>query len=500
MKKKVFLIIMIAWSTNALGQQSFFLDSLFSFDLSQIESTILEAQRAKIERLKHDWGIAAGINMSNSYQLEVNQGLSTRLFAKANLWNGGYHSNRLDAKRIEHQIMIDSIQGIDRALDHNYGIYFDYIIYLYNIERLDQIDSILLETQKVTAYYRNLYYNKLIDYEELLKLDNAEMQFSILRKSLLTYNTVFKEVVSDTLLPKVSTSTQWNVDFDALAAKIQQDTSEQNILDLEHQILDLQHKKQTSPSLSASLGYDITRNRPFYAVNFSMDINTRKKRDVEVQKLMVSNDIRLQEIQKKKELLNIQYEYRYKEKQLSGLYSKIQSLEEQQRKFNVKNEVLSLERSISERKLKLERQHLNYEITDLKGQLMLLLLRIKKIVHNMDIGPFINKEKAHRFGTKFAGNRFLIKEEGRSFSAFEVLFLEQNEIKMVTPEELIRIQDLMQIDPSIYDTRVDMEKDISTKIKTDGIKNFIIINLHQFKQLELRTLAQKDFDITTFID
>lgn len=500
MTNRVILYIMIAWSAKGYGQQSFFLDSLFSYDLSQIETMQLEEQRSEIERLRHDWGLAVGMNVTNSFQEEIDAGLSTRIFAKANLWGGGYYSNRAESEVIDQQIKLDSIQGIDRALDHNYGIFFDYVIYLYNMDRLASIDHILTDNARITTYFKNLYYNKLIDYSELLEVENIGMQFSLLMESQTTYNRLFEEALADTLLPSVATETHWSVDFAGLCELILQDSSDQEVIALQHHMLDLQYEKQTAPSLSAAVGYDVSRHRPYFAVNFAVDIRTHKKQNLAAQKLRVSNDVRLQEVQKKKEILNVQYEYRYKEKQLHDLYTKVRNLEEQQRKYEVRREVLSLTESIQEQKLALHLQMVRYEIIDLKGQLMLMLLRVKRILPTLEIGPYVKPTHTLPTTRKYAGNRFILQEEGERLTAFDTLFLQQNEIQVVSAAKLITMVGLIEVDPAEHHSRVEMEKAILASIDAGQGRDFLITDLDKLKDLELRTLAQKDFAITAYTD
>jgi len=275
------LLIVISIISNFLcGQDAYFLDSLFQCDFSSIDNVTYELQKTEIKRLESDLGLSAGVNVTNSFQDQIDAGLSTRVYAKMNLLSNGYYDNRIDSEIIRNQILIDSIQGIDRAGDHNYGVYYDYIISQYNIQKIDLIDSILAKGKTLKDYYQTLYYNKLLDYEKLLSVTGTMDQYYMLQKSQLSYNSIIDDMELDTILPSIPKSAL-EVNFEGIQQTISLDTSSMQVVQLNNEIIDLRHEKEKSPSLTISGGYDISRRRPYYSVGFSTRITRNKSAHID---------------------------------------------------------------------------------------------------------------------------------------------------------------------------------------------------------------------------
>ncbi len=494
---KVIVFILLFWTGDLVAQHSFFLDSLFGNDLSKLESIHLNDQLSELNLLQHDYGLSGGVTITNNSLEQLDEGLSTRVFAKMDLWKGGYYSNQNQSEVIFQQMKLDSIKGYDRALDFNYGLYFNYVIYLFNQERVKIIDRIIEDNENVSKYLKDLYYNKLINYSDLLSMESSRGEYDILRESLVDYNILVDTMLSDSDLPLIDPSLVYEVDFKGLCALVSNNPSSQEIIDVEHEILELQSENFRSPYLSATMGYDVSRHRSFFAVNLRVDIQTNKKDHLKAKKVAVVNNLEVEEVQKKKELINIQYEYRYKEKQLRNLYAKKRMMEETRHTFEVRKEVLSLEESIQEQKLKVDQQKVEYEIADLKGQLMLDLLRVKRLFPKTEIACFIKNKNHLNQHKKYAGRRFVIMDDTFSLSKFDSLYLKQNELNAVASLSALVMDSTLFIDPSIYETRMDMEKDILFQMGDDTEMNIIILDLEDLKALELKTISQQQFAIST---
>jgi len=500
MKNLVYMfLIIIASPYKGKGQQSFFIDSLYHYDLSNIEEIEKISQKSEAKKLENDWGLSLGANVTNSLQDQIDAGLSTRLYAKMNFLSSGYYQNLRNKDLIHNQILIDSLQGNKEAIAHNYGIFFDYIIYQYNIEKVVLIDSIIAENTKILDYFQQLYYNKLIDYSELISIIDISNQYSKLKESLESYNYIFSEII-DTILPVPDPNQQWIIDFEGISQSIIADTIDDKILNLENDALDLKEDIENAPSLTLSAGYDISRSRPFFTASFNKKIRTKRKQNLKAKKEKKKNYQRLKGIQKNKEILNIQYEYSYKEKQIIALESKMKETDESLRKLIVRSNIQSLDAGIQEKKITLSKLMLSYEILDLKGQMMLLILKLKNIIPTKIIGPFINRNSINNTARKFAGNRYLLINDITEVSSFDELFLEQNEISLILPSELINLKNIALIDPADSDTRADLEQQILELIIQQGVQNFIIEDIDTFKALEIRTLTQKEIEITYILD
>ena len=497
MKIKLFILLII-FSNNVFSQDTHFLDSLFLLDFSQVAHVNSEIQKTEMKRLKSDWGLTAGVNITNSIQDEIDAGLSTRVFAKVNVLSNGFYSNRVDADIIKNTMVIDSLSGIDRAVDHNYGIYYDYIISQYNKEKISIIDSILISAEKIRDYYSTLYYNKLLDYEKILQISSTIEQFYTLQQSQLDYNQVVANMNLDAILPDIYLE-GFQIDFQGVLQKVSLDTAFNRIVLLKDEIIELRHEKEKAPSLSIAGGYDISRNRPYYSVGFSARITRNKNAHIVAHKDKHRNDMRLVNLQRKKELINLQYEYQYKNKQIKALYLKLEIIKEQKRKYSVKKDVLSLEESAQEKKIDLENHLIEYEIMDLKQQQMLLLLKFKKQIRTIKIAPYLKAVTPQSSPSKFIGKRYVVINENSTLNRVDIHILRQNEIKPLLPKELIELQNVMPVDPSKYRTRADMEYAIQTLVNNQSDCNLVIKSIDSLKELELRTLEQKDFHLTAYI-
>jgi|GEM_PF-1966360 len=497
--KRVLIVVAVAWSYISYGQQPFFLDSLFTYDLSSINDVNYKRQMSEIERLKKDYNLEVGLNVSNSIQDEFDTGLSTRLYARMNVLSGGYYDSLKEAEAIQNQIKIDSISGIKKAISHNYSLYYNYILYLFNIEKLTSIDEILTESKNLESKFQTLYFNKLIDYNEILFTQNIYAQFDLLRSSQNVFNQMFFDIIKESSLPKVNTEKVLDVDFIMLFKMIDQDSSQQEILNLKQEMLYIDYDRVKSPSFGFSAGYDFSRHRPFFSANFAVDIQPKVKQDFASKKFQIENDQRLINIEKKKEILNLQYEYKYKEKQLEGLFVKLRRIDELQRKYHVKKDVLNLEESLKEKKLKLERLIVKYEMQDIKSQLMILLLQIKKVVPMILLEPCINNKAKYSKSKKFAGNRYILKTDDLAISKVDQHFLTQNEITLIEPLQLLELENTNLIYPGDFQIRAEFEEEIIRLIENKGVQHFIINDFDSFKKLELKTIEQQRFQLTSVL-
>ena len=154
--------------------------------------------------------------VTNQIQDEFSTGLSTRIFARGNFWKEGYLKNRKQAEILDHQSTLDSIQGIAYSTANKYGLIYNYLIHCSNHNKLELIDEIIDQNEKLLNHFENLYYSKLIDYSELLKLKNTQSQYTILKESHELFNNLFKESKLDTILPSIPVNKTWEIDFQNL--------------------------------------------------------------------------------------------------------------------------------------------------------------------------------------------------------------------------------------------------------------------------------------------
>jgi len=494
------VFVVMSFTNICLSQEPFFLDSLFKCDVSQISDVNYANQLSTINRLKNDLNISVGLNVSNSIQDEFDTGMSTRFYARIDVLSDGYFDNLKKVETIHNQMKLDSLNGIQSAIDQNYSIYYNYIQFLYNNDKLILIDKIIKESTSLKKLYQTLYYNKLVDYEEILFAENIQNQFENLNESQFIFNQMFSEIINDSIFPVLNVGYLFEVDFQGLLQLLDQDTTQNNILNLNLEINYTNYEQIKSPSFSFTGGYDFSRHRPYFSANLAIDIQPNVRKDFVAKQLKIDNDHRLQLLVKKKELLNLQYEYRYKENQLENQFVKLRGIEEKQRKFKVKEHLLELKHGIKEKKMGLEKLLVEYEIKDIKTQLMLLLLKIKKVIPMLMLAPCVKVKKNIIITKKFAGVRFLHQTQNMILSKSDQHFINHNEILLLGSLDLLELNNSQIIYPGQFNNRADFENEILKYIVNDGIQNFIIHDLDELKKLEFKTLEQNQHSISSFMN
>ena len=482
------LLFMICWPILIIGQHLNFIDSLFQVDLTNLkQNEYLNAQNS-IDRLKKDYGISVGLGISNFNSEEFDSGLSTRAYARLKLWANGLKDNQLEAEMLRKELILDSLNNKNINLDFNYGLYYDYIIFLFNQKKLSVIDSI----QKISNTHLNhlyeLYYDKIIDYNQLLDIKEIISNFGMLKESHVSYNKIFNEIIEDIDLPQIKSSNIITVDFEALNDKILSDTTYKDAIYLEHNLIDDQYEQSNLADLSITMGYDLSRHRTYYSFNCSKKLWKTSSKEKEGKKKLIIEEYRAQNIQKQKELINIKYEYDYKIKQLNDLHFRRKELNERRRILKVKRSILSLNESIEERRINIEDQLLEYEITDLTQQVYLQLLKLKRLLPTVLISEFIQSAYHHAHVQKFKAKRYLFVRDTSQLTHTDIIFIQQNELEIIDAFNLMQMQNLIEIHPHKYDSRKDMEYIIADIIKQDPSKVVLFSDLKELKSLELKNL------------
>ncbi len=494
--KQVFIIGMIVWPLLSCGQQSFFVDSLFQFDHSNLKAFEEKLYEQKISQLEKELGLSVGFTVSNSFLDEIETPISARLIIRTNLGGGGIWDSRIQSKKLRNQKKIDSIAN-NHHINHNYGVFYNYVIYLYNKEKANIIYQILNECISQEKVLEQLYYNKLIGYERVLDIKSIRDEFELAEASQLSYNLVFEMALDSNIqLPRKEEFDFWKLDFSGLIDAIQSDSTYMDLVLIEHDNIDLKHKRYELPQISISMGYDIARTRPHVAVNFSKKISYQDAKSKDLEKQKVSNNYKLNKIQKIKELVNYQYQYDFKIKQVYQLKHKLELLLERLRILQIKRDALSLEQSIQEQKFIIEKLLIQYEFLELQQQLCLLMLAIKKVAPHINLGDFLKPLHLGKRNKKYFASRYLLKQENQHLQQGDKYFLEQNEISLITANELIELQNVIHINPSKYKSRIEMEEAIRI-MSSDKNQIIIFSSLDDLKGLELKTIRENSISHVT---
>lgn len=481
--------MMLAWSAIGFGQQAFFLDSLFSCDLFEMTATERSHKEAELSRLSGDYGLSVGISVTNNIQEEIDAGLSTRITGRVDLLSGGWYDNRKNGQILEQQLVKDSLQGLQEAVANNYGFFYNYIIRSFNDRKLLLIADILAESNLQLASLTNLYYNKAVDYNEVAAVQSNVERYKSLQLSLQQYNDEFDKIIGDSLLPTVPVSDYYQLDFSDLSDAIAADSSSQKMLEADLEIAELRYEKVKTPALALTVGYDMSRHQPHYAVRFTAPLTFHKAKAHKATTIKIRNAHKLAKLQTRKELLNLQYEYQYKQKQLLVLRHKEAILNDRMRKLVLQRTVFSLSQSIAEQQTRVELLQLHYERADLQQQEVLILLAIKKAVSHVKIGQFIRKGASAPMASKYEGRRFLIVNDLYKLTEVDRLYLVENEIKTITAAEATHLEHLLMIDPADYHSRAKMEEFIVSSLRQSTATNVLISSIQSLQALDVRTIG-----------
>lgn len=490
-KKGCFIVIVFCWPMLSIGQQNHFIDSLFNINFTALEINQYNYKREQIKALKKDIGLSAGVGISNFHTDEYDQGLSTRVYGRINLWGGGMKENAINAEIIRKQILIDSLNqnSIERPL--NYGIYYDYIIYLFNQKKKPLLTEIITESKTHLNYLYELYYNKLIPYDQLINLKEIIESYQVILTSQNGYDNIVAQLINQKKLPDSISVQQVNFNFDTLSSDITKDTTHNDVLYLESSIIDDKFEKKALPQMSVNLGYDFSRDRTFYAFSCTKNLFNTSKKERFSEKQMILEKYKAQKFQKQKELVNYKYEFDFKEKQLSSLKYKMLRLNENKKILRSKRTILSLNESIEEKKITVDSLLIEYERMELLQQRFLILLQIKNTYPNIKIGEYINHNIRPKNVKKYMADRYIFIKNKESLSVQDKLFLQQNEINIIDAFDLIDLNYVVNINPADFTNRTAFEQSIKQTIDKNPNSNILISDLEDFKILEINTIKTK---------
>lgn len=477
------------------SQQSFLLDSLYTVgfsDLGQLKDQIF---RRESENYSKDYGISAGVSISNSeFNLEDN-GFSTRMRVNMDVLNNGWASNKMEAERKELQKELMALHGDVETLNHNYGIYYDFLIYLFNLEKEPIITELLDVTNELEYNYTNLYYNKLATFEEVIDARSKINRYQSLLIAIHNYNDIVSEIILSNPLPIIEDDLNhiYDIRIDDLKNALARDSIQSMKERLHKAVVLNKYKKNNLPRLQLSTGYRIrdiglTSGRLFFSLSFTKDLspNTQKVQDMELQLIEYRNEI--ETYQKSKELANLYFEYQYKMKQYKTQQYKKYHYDERSRVNRVKNEILDIASGVESLNVTADSLMVELEIVEIRQQMFVKLLQLKQLIYPLNIGDFLKKIPIDDDAPRYAGNRFYLVKDGYEVTASDLHILENNEVQVITTDDILKMRQIVLVPVQDFDNRAELEEWISIKIGKNPQHNFLFTNLEAFKALEIRTL------------
>ena len=250
-----------------------------------------------------------------------------------NLMRGGLQENK-DKYEIERlDIQIDSLRNIERDDLKLYAGVFDYIIYLFNVQKIQLINRYqqLLDKELEVAY--QLYYLRYIHWEEVLEIMSRKAEMDIVSQNFREYNHRV-DLPFDLNKTPLGRLPLLQIDLDSIQS-IQMDSSIAfDITEKQIEKERLQHKWKFNPAFKTYLRYNYYNfsenaplNRDFAGAGVQVKIPIAAKKKKLTNRLEAKHEWKLLQNEQfhdnlKNELLNHCYEYEYKHRQFIQFYYK----------------------------------------------------------------------------------------------------------------------------------------------------------------------------------
>ncbi len=490
-------VILILVSIQLASQKAFILDSLYQNRISDVASLKKEILQSDIEYFQKNKGLSAGFSLNNSeFNLE-DDGVSSRFRVNMNLLSSGWMSNKLEAERKTLELQLKEILGDQEDLKYNHGVYYDYIVYLFNQQKEPIIRDLLDVTNELEFQYTNLYYNKLADFEDVIDARSRIFRYQSLLDAVKNYNDVVSEIIISSKLPEIEEELDvvYDIDIERLKESLKMDTVVGQRVVLQKSIIDKKYKKRDLPRLQISSGYRVrdlglNSGRMFLTLNFSKDLAPSRNRTKDLEFQLIEDRKNMEQYQKGKDIAQYYYEYQYRLKQYhTELYKKFH-FDERSRINRVKSEMMDLEQGVGSLDVTADSLIVELERIEIRQQLFLKLLQIKKLIYPMDIGPYLKAIPLAEEAPKYVGNRFYLVREGYALTANDLNILEGNEIEIISTEDILTMREIVLVPISTFETRVQLEDWISSKAGDHPNRNFLFTDLESFKELEIKTLDQ----------
>lgn len=386
-----------------------------------------------------------------------------------NLLNNGFIDNKLKAKKLENEMKIAQLQENQTKVTDNYEDVYNYIIYLFNLKKLERIDERINLIERQVQIAEMLYSSKEKSWEDIIEMKahktRAEKQYSkwsnyntILRENIM-FNTQLDEYFNADALPILEPSPQLLFQHTLLDST---EPVSSQILALEKENIDIKYNRLQDISLTPFYRYNFIAQDEAFDRNFSsigarlrVPIRWGNKAEIkQAEKLYVESVTVTEEKNDDHELLNYYYEYQYKLEQLIEFYYSRYRIEERLRKeiikyqfndpgFSPLNAIQYMDELLAN----------EIEILDIKQQLYLKMLSITRYLDDpnpMAYCSVINHEdflfKYNQKRETYIWSKFFNQQD----NLFLIHYLKVNEIKKVmlspgTSPDKAKIADFLKL-------------------------------------------------------
>ncbi len=481
---------------NLQAQGAFFIDSLYHYDLTGLAHKNEQLYNARVDYLKHNYGLSTGVTINNSEFNLYNNGVSSRIRLDMDVLGSGWLSNKYDKERIQVERAIEELAGNSEELNHNYGLYYDYILFLFNELKQPLIEGLIVQIKDLAFFQTELYYNKIITFDELLETRSDIAKYESLLEAVKNFNKVCASVYFQDGLPRPDDilTVLYHLDIDRLTKELTTDLYSLGKYDLKKDLVENKYRKKSLPRLSISTGFRIrdaglNSGKMFFGLSFRKDIlpSQDRMRDIEID--MVDHQEGVEQQQLQKEIATHYYEYQYKLKQHQTLQYKLYHYQEVARIHRVKNNQTVYLDGVEVKKNSIDSLMVSLEMIDLRQQLMLKILKLKKLIYPRTIGDYL-EEVIDKDIQRYAGNRFYLLKENYLLTAIDLDILESNEIEVINTSDVLEMREIVLVPIVDFNSRLELEKWIEQKISKYPDRNFLFTDLAAFKGLEIKTMEQ----------
>jgi hypothetical protein len=381
-------------------------DSTFLVSLSELKNysnvnnnySFNDYYRSKIDLIKSDIGLnftADGLQNFSATQLDLDDNiLYQRRYQSGFEWNileNGYFDRNNKLKQLENEQIIEQQLIYYKTLKENNNIKLNQCIYWFNaskIKLLEKRNSILKEQFKLIE---KLYYLKKISKETLLKNQTKQAEINGLFSIYKSYNQYLIPIFDSTVL--TLPFPLFDLKYDLILTQINDNLQLDSISQILYDNIENSHKWFSNIKLKGYFRYNyydlMTSNpdaRSFFNVgaNLSLPIplNFKAQNQFEKQKINKQLSQLNQSIQQKKiEILNETYEFRFQLKQYITFHQKKILNNERLRQEKVKAKLLDADfNPINAIDLLDEKYQIDIALLDIKQNLYIKLLKIQELL------------------------------------------------------------------------------------------------------------------------
>ncbi len=485
------LLMVMVWAPFAGAQHDFFYDRIMhsgTNDLFLNQDTFLMNQA---KHLRGDIGLSGNAVLTNTNADQyVEDYFSCRVSLGLKVWgDGSVKSNRKQAQIIENQRIINKLNTDYYTSDYRYGEYYQTIIYLFNSLKIPLLQTLISKAESLINEYRASYNKKQLVFNDLSETESYHSSYVHMLAALESFNSMCHTDLDSLQIQSYLEDIDciYEVDFGMLSKAIDSSLNTDSIFTLQKKNIELKYDLKMSPDFHLNAGYDLIREIPNFRIGFSGKIKPSYKDLEESEINLLASQLSMEHINRTKEVSVIQYEYNYKLRSLVSLSESRRACKEQIRIQKIKDNTRLNAPSAEVIDLEIQLLQIEIEIFENKQQAALLLLKLKQILGDIELKPLLRTIDLQLSDNKYVGRRYVLSDRTK-LSEEIISILDANEIQLVNSDELIDINGIIYVDPSLFSSRDKLEEWIMNRVEDKDDPAILISDIQSFLELERRTI------------